>query len=150
MSEKLPVSRLQRDLTDSTVLRNIGTIFGHMLIAYKNLNIGLQKLDINHIVLKQDLHNNTVVIVEGLQTILRKHGHQNAYELFKDIENNIESNFFTNRVNKIKMVNIRSKLNQFIFHLSSPLTIFFRNIFLKRLVKNKKFLESYLGKIYRN
>jgi len=85
MSEKLPVSRLQRDLTDSTVLRNIGTIFGHMLIAYKNLNIGLQKLDINHIVLKRDLYNNTVVIVEGLQTILRKHGHQNAYELFKDL-----------------------------------------------------------------
>ena len=85
MSEKLPVSRLQRDLTDSTVLRNIGTIFGHMLIAYKNLNIGLQKLDINHIILKQDLHNNTVVIVEGLQTILRKHGYQNAYELFKDL-----------------------------------------------------------------
>ena len=75
---------------------------------------------------------------------------ESAYELFKDTENNTESNFFTNRVNKIKMVNIRSKLNQFIFHLSSPLTIFFRNIFLKRLVKNKKFLESYLGKIYRN
>ncbi len=75
---------------------------------------------------------------------------ESAYELFKDIENNTESNFFKNRVNKIKMVNIRSKLNQFIFHLSNPLTIFFRNIFLKRLVKNKKFLESYLGKVYRN
>ena len=75
---------------------------------------------------------------------------ESAYELFKDIENNIESNFFKNRVNKIKMVNVRSKLNQFIFHLSNPLTIFFRNIFLKRLVKNKKFLASYLGKIYRN
>lgn len=75
---------------------------------------------------------------------------ESAYELFKDIENNTESNFFKNRVNKIKMVNIRSKLNQFIFHLSNPLTIFLRNIFLKRLVKNKKFLESYLGKIYRN
>tara|TARA_B100001057_G_scaffold80567_1_gene75832 strand:+ start:183 stop:1328 length:1146 start_codon:yes stop_codon:yes gene_type:complete len=75
---------------------------------------------------------------------------ESAYELFKDIENNTESNFFKNRVNKIKMVNVRSKLNQFIFHLSNPLTIFFRNIFLKRLVKNKKFLASYLGKIYRN
>ena len=75
---------------------------------------------------------------------------ESAYELFKDIENNTKSNFFKNRVNKIKMVNIRSKFNQFIFHLSNPLTIFFRNIFLKRLVKNKKFLESYLGKIYRN
>ena len=75
---------------------------------------------------------------------------EGAYELFKSIENNTESNFFKNRVNKTKMVNIRSKFNQFAFHLSNPLTIFFRNIFLKRLVKNKKFLESYLGKVYRN
>ena len=75
---------------------------------------------------------------------------EGAYELFKSIENNSENNFFKNRVSKTKMVNIRSKLNQFTFHLSNPLTIFFRNIFLKILVKNKKFLESYLGKIYKN
>ena len=75
---------------------------------------------------------------------------EGAYELFKSIENNTENNFFKNRVNKTKMINIRSKFNQFAFHLSNPLTIFFRNIFLKRLVKNKKFLESYLGKVYRN
>ena len=74
---------------------------------------------------------------------------EGAYELFKSIENNTENNFFKNRVNKTKMINIRSKINQFAFHLSNPLTTFFRNIFLKRLVKNKKFLESYLGKIYR-
>ena len=75
---------------------------------------------------------------------------EGAYDLFKSIENSTESNFFKNRVNKTKMVNIRSKFNQFAFHLSNPLTIFFRNIFLKRLVKNRKFLESYLGKVYRN
>jgi len=75
---------------------------------------------------------------------------EGAYELFKSIENNTESNFFKNRVNKTKMVNIRSKFNQFAFHLSNPLTTSFRNILLKRLVKNKKFLESYLGKIYKN
>ena len=75
---------------------------------------------------------------------------EGAYELFKSIENNTESNFFKNRVKKIKMVNTRSKFNQFSFHLSNPFTTFVRNIFLKRLVKNKKFLESYLGKIYRN
>ena len=75
---------------------------------------------------------------------------EGAYELFESIENNTENSFFKNRVNKIKMVNIRSKFNQFAFHLSNPLSIFFRNFFLKRLVKNKKFLESYLGKIYRN
>ena len=74
---------------------------------------------------------------------------EGAYELFKSIENSTESNFFKNRVNKTKMVNARSKFNQFAFHLSNPLTKFVRNIFLKRLVKNKKFLESYLGKIYR-
>ena len=75
---------------------------------------------------------------------------EGAYELFKSIENNTEDVFFKNRVIKIKMVNIRSKFNQFAFHLSSPLMKFIRNILLKRLVKNKKFLESYLGKIYRN
>jgi salicylate hydroxylase len=75
---------------------------------------------------------------------------EGAYELFKSIENNTESNFFKNRVNKTKMVNNRSKFNQFVFHLSNPLTRFVRNIFLKRLVKNKKFLETYLGKIYKN
>ena len=75
---------------------------------------------------------------------------EGAYELFKSIENNSESSFFKNRVRKTKMVNNRSKLNQFAFHLSNPLTIFFRNIFLKRLVKNKKFLENYLGKVYKN
>ena len=74
---------------------------------------------------------------------------EGAYELFTSIENNTESDFFKKRASKTKMVNNRSKLNQFAFHLSSPVTRFFRNIFLKRLVKNKKFLESYLGKIYR-
>ena len=74
---------------------------------------------------------------------------EGAYELFVCIENNSNTNFFKNRVNKTKMVNNRSKLNQLAFHLSNPLTVYLRNIFLKKLVKNKKFLESYLGKIYR-
>ena len=75
---------------------------------------------------------------------------EGAYELFQNIQKNTESNFFKNRVKKTKMVNNRSKLNQFVFHLSNPLNIFFRNLFLKRLVKSRKFLESYLGKIYYN
>ena len=75
---------------------------------------------------------------------------EGAYELFKNIESNTEGDFYKNRVNKTKKVNIRSKFNQFAFHLSNPLTNFLRNIFLKKLVKNKKFLESYLGKIYKN
>ena len=75
---------------------------------------------------------------------------EGAYELFKSIENNLEGDFFKNRVNKTKMVNKRSKLNQFAFHLSNPVAVFFRNIFLKKFIKNKKFLDSYLGKIYNN
>jgi len=75
---------------------------------------------------------------------------ESAYELYKSIENNSEGNFFKNRVIKTKMVNKRSKLNQFAFHLSNPVAIFFRNIFLKKFIKNKKFLDSYLGKIYNN
>ena len=75
---------------------------------------------------------------------------EGAYELFENLENNTESNFFKNRVSKTKMVNNRSRFNQFSFHLSNPLTTLLRNIFLKRLVKNKKFLEGYLGKIYKN
>ncbi len=74
---------------------------------------------------------------------------EGAYELFKSIENKSENSYLKNRVSKIRMVNNRSKFNQFAFHLSNPLTTFLRDIFLKRLVKNKKFLESYLGKIYR-
>ncbi len=74
---------------------------------------------------------------------------EGAYELFQSIENKTENEFFKIRVNKTKMINVRSKFNQFAFHLSNPLTIFFRDIFLKRLIKSKKFLESYLGKIYR-
>ena len=75
---------------------------------------------------------------------------EGAYELFKSIENNTEDDFFKKRVSKTKMVNNRSKINQFAFHLSHPLTIFLRNLFLKKIVKNKKFLEAYLGKIYNN
>jgi len=75
---------------------------------------------------------------------------EGAYELFKNIESNTETNFFNNRKNKSKMVNFRSKFNQFAFHFSNPLASFFRNIFLKKLIKNKKFLEFYLGKIYKN
>ena len=74
---------------------------------------------------------------------------EGAYELFQNIENNTEANFFNYRLNKTKMINNRSKLNQFAFHLSNPFTIFFRNFLLKKLVKNEIFLETYLGKIYK-
>jgi salicylate hydroxylase len=74
---------------------------------------------------------------------------EGGYELFNNIINN-KSNFYNNRVSKVKMINNRSKLNQFAFHLSNPIIVFFRNISLKILTKNKKFLENYLGKIYKS
>ena len=70
-------------------------------------------------------------------------------EVFEEIKNN-GNGYYNKRIKKIKLVNLRSKLNHFIFHLSNPIIVFFRNIILKILVKNKKFLELYLGKIYRN
>ena len=75
---------------------------------------------------------------------------EGAYELFESIENDIVRDFFKNRVIRTKMVNNRSKINQFAFHLSNPFSVFFRNIFLRKFIKNKKFLDSYLGKIYDN
>ena len=72
-----------------------------------------------------------------------------ANELFKDLENN-SSNYYKTRILKTKQINSRSLFNHFTFHLSNPLNVFFRNIFLKYLSKNKNFLENYLGKIYKN
>ena len=72
-----------------------------------------------------------------------------ANELFNELMNN-SSNYYRTRVLKIKKINSRSSFNHFVFHLSNPLNIFFRNIFLKYLSKNKNFLENYLGKIYNN
>ena len=74
---------------------------------------------------------------------------EGASELFDNIINN-KKNYYENRVAKVKMINNRSKLNQFAFQVSNPVIVFFRNISLKILTKNKKFLESYLGKIYKN
>ena len=74
---------------------------------------------------------------------------EGGYELFNDIANN-KNDFYNNRLVKVKMINNRSMLNHFAFHLSNPIIIFFRNIILKILTKNKFFLSSYLGKIYKN
>jgi len=84
ISRKLPISRLQRDLTDSTILRNIGSVFGYSLIGYKSLITGLNKISLNNEKIKSDLNDNSIVICEGMQTILRREGIPNAYELFKD------------------------------------------------------------------
>tara|TARA_B100001996_G_C18543153_1_gene547744 strand:- start:615 stop:878 length:264 start_codon:yes stop_codon:yes gene_type:complete len=74
---------------------------------------------------------------------------ESSKELFDQIEN-ISNNYYKKRIKRLDSVNFRSKLNFYVFHLSNPITIFFRNYFLKILVNNKNFLETYLGKIYRN
>ena len=74
---------------------------------------------------------------------------ESAYELFNDLKNN-SSNYYKTRILKTKQINSRSSLNHFTFHLSNPINVFFRDIFLKYLSKNKTFLENYLGKIYNN
>lgn len=83
MSEKLPVSRWQRDLTDSTVLRNIGVPFAHTLLSIKSIQKGWQKLEPNISVIEKDLQNNWQIIAEAIQTILRREQYPNPYEALK-------------------------------------------------------------------
>ncbi len=84
-SNKLPVSRLQRDLTDSTVLRNIGVPFAHILVAFKSIVNGIEKLKINEKKIYSDLENNWSVVAEAIQTILRRENFSNPYELLKGL-----------------------------------------------------------------
>jgi adenylosuccinate lyase len=85
LSAKLPVSRLQRDLTDSTVLRNIGVPFAHTLVAFRSIEKGLSKLIINDQKMYEDLENNWAVVAEAIQTILRRENYPNPYEALKDL-----------------------------------------------------------------
>jgi adenylosuccinate lyase len=85
LAAKLPVSRLQRDLTDSTVLRNLGVPYAHGLIALESILKGLDKLLLNESKLRADLEANWAVIAEAIQTILRREGFPNPYEALKDL-----------------------------------------------------------------
>ncbi|MDY0143188.1 MAG: adenylosuccinate lyase [Bacteroidales bacterium] len=85
LAEKLPISRLQRDLTDSTVLRNIGMPFAHTLIAFSSIQKGISKLLLNEAKIKQDLEQNWIVIAEAIQTILRRENYPQPYEALKDL-----------------------------------------------------------------
>ncbi|MDU0810340.1 MAG: adenylosuccinate lyase [Burkholderia sp.] len=85
LADKLPVSRLQRDLTDSTVLRNIGSAFGYALLAYNSLIIGLDKLEVNPYRLNNDLDNSWEVMAEPVQTVMRCYGIDNSYEQLKEL-----------------------------------------------------------------
>lgn len=85
LAMKLPISRMQRDLTDSTVLRNIGVPIAHSIIAFKSLKKGLGKLILNDNVIERDLDNNWAVVSEGIQTILRREGYPHPYEALKEL-----------------------------------------------------------------
>lgn len=85
LASKLPISRLQRDLTDSTVLRNVGVPFGHTLIALQSTLKGLNKLLLNEAKIRQDLNEHWAVVAEAIQTILRREGYPNPYEALKGL-----------------------------------------------------------------
>jgi len=109
LSAKLPISRLQRDLTDSTVLRNIGVPIAHTVIALKSLTKGLDKITLNESKIINDLEENWMVVAEGIQTILRREGYSNPYELLKDLTRNnskIDGKAFQNFIDGLKVNNV--------------------------------------------
>lgn len=111
MSNKLPVSRFQRDLTDSTVLRNVGTICGHILISFHNLVSGLDKISPNQEVINRDLENNYSVLSEAIQVILRKNNIEDGYEIIKEhFRNNskIDREVYRTIIKELKL-NVKEK-----------------------------------------
>jgi len=85
LASKLPISRLQRDLSDSTVLRNIGVPIAHNIIAIRSLQKGIVKLELNEEAISADLESNWAVVAEAIQTILRREGYPNPYEALKEL-----------------------------------------------------------------
>lgn len=117
---KLPISRLQRDLTDSTVLRNIGVPVAHSLIAFKSTIRGLNKLVLNQEVIEADLNENWAVVAEAIQTILRREGYPEPYEALKDLTRNntiITQQSISNFIDGLNIANdIKSELKKFTPH----------------------------------
>ena len=108
LSAKLPLSRLQRDLTDSTVLRNIGVPFGHTLIAFESTLKGLNKLLLNEPKFAEDLDKNWAVVAEAIQTILRRENYPNPYEALKELTRTnavIDKNAIHNFINSLQVSN---------------------------------------------
>lgn len=101
---KLPISRLQRDLTDSTVLRNVGIPFGHTLIGFKSVIKGLNKLSVNKEKIEFDLDQNWIVVAEAIQTILRRENFSEPYERLKTLTRNneiVDKNKIHNFINEL-------------------------------------------------
>jgi adenylosuccinate lyase len=106
LSAKLPISRLQRDLTDSTVLRNIGTPMAHTILSIKSAEKGLSKLVLNESKIKEDLENNWAVVAEAIQTILRRENYPNPYEALKELtrgKNAIDKKAIHQFINSLKI-----------------------------------------------
>ena len=112
LSSKLPISRLQRDLTDSTVLRNVGVPFGHTIIGFKSTLKGLNKLLLNEIKFAEDLEQNWAVVAEAIQTILRREGYPNPYEALKGLTRTNERINETSIYNFIKTLDVSAEIKQ--------------------------------------
>ena len=116
LSLKLPISRLQRDLTDSTVLRNIGVPMAHSIVGIKSTIKGIDKLLVNHEKIDEELNKNWIVISEGIQTILRREGYPNPYEELKKLTRNngkIDKNVFVKFIESLDIdKNIKNELKK--------------------------------------
>ena len=116
LSSKLPISRLQRDLTDSTVLRNIGVPMAHSIVGIKSTIKGIDKLLVNHEKIDEELNKNWIVISEGIQTILRREGYPNPYEELKKLTRNngkIDKNVFVKFIESLDIdKNIKNELKK--------------------------------------
>lgn len=110
LSMKLPISRLQRDLTDSTVLRNVGVPIGHSLIAFNSILKGLHKLIVNTEKIRSDLDNNWAVVAEAIQTILRREGYPNPYEALLDLTRTNQKITFETITNFIENLDLNDNI----------------------------------------
>jgi len=118
LSEKLPISRLQRDLTDSTVTRIIGVPMAHTLIALKSLEKGINKLSVNEMKMSEDLDNNWAVVAEAIQTILRRENYPQPYEALKDLTRKNEKITKKTIGDFIESLNIADHLKQTLKNIS--------------------------------
>ena len=113
LSEKLPISRWQRDLTDSTVLRNMGVAFGYTTLAYNSMMVGLNKLELNETALNEDLNAAWEVLAEPIQTVMRRYGVQGAYEKLKEATRG-------NTVTAADLHQLIASLDLSLIHISEP------------------------------
>lgn len=112
LSAKLPISRLQRDLTDSTVLRNIGVPLAHTFIALKSLQKGLDKLLLNPEKIEKDLEDNWMVVAEAIQTILRREGYPNPYEVLRDLTRTNQRIGYNEIATFVESLNVATKVKE--------------------------------------